>query len=299
MAKGIHFMDEMTSEISTEATPQQDAPQIPQKIKVKIDGAENEVDLEEIKRDYQKYRSSEKRFQEAAELRKQAQEESKLVAQFLDAAQKGDLSWLKGMVSEDQIRKFAEAELLNHIEWESKSEIEREAISAKREAEKLRKEIEEITQTRERESASKIQEQAYQEIEKDIVEAVKTLGYDYKVTPRFIRRIAEQMHASLLASEDPQSGPMPAKDAASRAFKGLQVDAQELLSVLPIEDVLQLLPQSVRKAIRQEDIKAVRSQAPIGSRQSTTGKQATSVKRKPVAMSTDEYFAKKFEKKFS
>lgn len=263
-------------------------PAIPQKIKVKVDGREDEVDLEEITRDYQKYKSSDKRYQEAAEMRKQ-------VDNLLSRAQQGDLSWLKGLVSQEQIRKFAESELLEHIEWESKPEIEREAISAKREAERLRKEIEEMTQTREREEASKYEEKAYQEIETDIVDAIKELGMNFKVTPLFIRRIAEQMHASLLASEDPNSRPIPAKIAASRAFKGVEADVREMLQALPPEQVLEMLPPSLRKAMRQQDVNLAKSQAPfMGARQ--TGKGVSGNKR-PIRTTTDDYFSR-IEKKF-
>lgn len=275
------------AEATTEATtPTESIPAIPQKIKVKVDGQENEVDLDEITRDYQKYKSSDKRYQEAAEMRRQ-------VDTLLSRAQQGDLSWLKGLVSQEQIRKFAESELLEHIEWESKPEIEREAISAKREAERLRKEIEEITQTREREEASKIEEKAYQEIEADIVDAIKDLGMNFKVTPLFIRRIAEQMHAQLVASNDPHARPT-AKLAASRALKGVEADVREMLQVLPLEQVLEMLPPSLRKAMRQQDVNLARSQAPFMGARQTKG---TSGVKKPVRTTTDDFFSK-IEKKF-
>lgn len=279
-------------------TPEVQAP-VSNKLKVKIDGLEKEVDQDELIRDYQKFSSSEKRFQEAAELRKQAQQESQLVANFLQKAQSGDLSWLKGLVPDEQIRSFAESQLLEHIDWESKPQIEREAIMAKREAEQLRKQIEEFTQTKEREESSKIEEQAYQEVEQDIVQSIKTLGYDYKVTPRFIRRIAEQMHASIAASEDPQGRGMPAKDAAQRAFKGLQVDARELLSILPASEVLELLPASVRKAIRQADVQDVRAQAPMMRARNQGGDERdANGRRKFKRVSTDKFF-EKMDKRFS
>ncbi len=268
------------------------------KEKVKIDGTELEVDIEDLKRDYQKFKSSEKRFQEAAELRKAAQQERELINQFLGKAQKGDLSWLKGLVPKETLTQWAESELLEHIEWQKLPESERRAIIAEQKAKDLEGKIQEYTQTREREQATRVEEQAYQQIEADIVQAIKDLGYDYKVTPRFIRRIAEQLSAALEVSEDPQAAPMTAAVARDRAFNGLMVDARELLQTLPLEEAMKLLPPKLREAIRRADVKDAISQMPTKIRKGTeefneAPRRRSNLKR----MSTDDYF-EKLSKKF-
>ena len=264
------------------------------KERVKIDGEELEVDLEELKKEYPKGRAAEKRFQEAAHLRKEAQQEREMINELLGRASKGDLSWLKGLVPKELVTKWAESELLEHIEWEQKPEAERRAILAEQKARELEEKVHKFTQTKEREEASKLEEEAYQSVETEIVQAVKDLGYDYKVQPRFIRRIAEQMYAALEASEDdPQaSAPLDAKTARDRAWKGLQVDAQEILASLPVSEALKLLPPKLRDAIRKADVEEAMNQMPNRMRQGHspegTPKQPSKLKR----MSTDDYFSK-------
>lgn len=262
------------------------------KFRVKIDGEELEVPEEELTRDYQKYRGADKRFQEAAELRKQAQQERELVDQFIDRATKGDLAWLKGLVPQEQLTKFAEAELLQHIEWQSKPEVERRAIEAERKAEQLESKVREFTQTKEREEASALEERAYEQVETEIVTAVKELGYDYKITPRFVRRIAEQLYATLEASpDDPQGAPIDAKTARDRAWKGLLVDAREVLSTLPAAEALQLLPPKLREAIRKADVEDAMNQHPMKVRAGYS-EEAPARRSKLKRMSTEDYFSK-------
>lgn len=262
----------------------------PQKIKTKIDGVEQEVDLADLTRDYQKYKSSEKRFEEAAQMRKQ-------VEGLLERAQKGDLSWLKQIVSKEQLNQWAEQELLEHINWQKMPEVERRALLAERKAQELEDHITSLTQTQEREKATAIEEKAYQSIEADIVSAVEGLGYDVKVTPRFIRRIAEQLQASLEASDDPNAEPMPAKLASERAFKGYKVDAQELLSILPESEAIELIPAKLREAIRRADVNDATSQMPMRIKKQANeaeARKAPKLKR----MTTDNWF-EKMEKRFS
>lgn len=267
---------------------------LPKKIKTKVDGIEEEVDLDELIRERQKYRASDKRLQEASQLRKEAQQERATVNALLERAQQGDLSWLKGLVPQEMINAFAEQQLLEHINWEKMPESERRAIQAERKAKELESKISEITQTKEREEASKIEEQAYQSIERDIVNAVKNLGYDVKVTPRFIRRIAEQVHASIEASEDPQNY-MPASVASKRAFNGLKVDAKELLSILKPEEAIELLPDSLKKWMRQSEVQNALKNVPMRMRERVTGEKTRiepTRRQKEKRMGTDDWFAK-------
>lgn len=269
------------------------------KEKVKIDGTELEVDIDELKKDYQKFKSSEKRFQEAAELRKSVQQERELINDLLGRASKGDLGWLKGLVPNEVLTQWAENELLEHIEWQKRPEVEKRAIMAEKKAQELEARVQEFTQTKEREHASKVEEQAYQQIEHDIIQAVQELGYDYKVKPRFIRRIAEQLHANLEASSDPQSAPLSAKVARDRAWKGLIVDAQELLQTLPLKEALQLLPPQLREAVRKADVEEAMSQMPMKIRKGTDDDMAPRKKSQLKRMTTEEYFerlGKKFGK---
>lgn len=289
--------DAPAPDVSTpQATPSESAPAQPSsdKRKVKIDGVETEVDVNEVLNDYNKYRAADKRFEEAAKLRKEAEgafESKKQIEYLLENATKGDLAWLKQIVPKDVLTKWAEKELLDHIEWERLPEAEKRAHVAEQRAKELEDKINEIAQTKERQEASVVEERAYQQIEADIIESVKSLGHDVKVTPRFIRRISEQMLASLEASgNDPNVKFMPAKVATERAFRGLKVDAQELLSLLPPEEVIKMLPQKIRDAVRRADVDQALSQMPRGVRKSEMGDDPKPRPSKFKRMSTDDYF---------
>ena len=278
-----------TSAADPVSAPGFSAPSAAQLSHVKIDGYDQEVSIEDLKRSYQKDKASDKRFQEAADLRKGVDE-------FLGRASKGDLSWLKGLVPGEVLTKWAEQELLQKIEWEEMSDSDRRAITAERRAQEAEDRINNLTQTQERQQASVLEERAYQEIERDIVEAVKELGHDFKATPRLIRRISEQLLADYeVSARDPQHLPMPAKTARDRAWKGLEVDAIEYFSRLSPADALQKLPPKLRDALRRADVATASGQFPTQPQRGNEG-NATQGKGKKK-MSTDDYF-KTIEKKF-
>ncbi len=263
----------------------------PSKFKLKVDGEEQEVDADTLVRERQKYLASEKRFQEASEMRKS-------VESLLQRAQQGDLSWLKGLVPKELINKWAESELLEHIEWEKKPEAERRAILAEQKARALEEQMSAKERQQLEEQQRYFSDVAHQEIERDIVSAIKELGYDKNVTPRLIRRIAEQMQASLEASDDPQAKPIPAKLASERAYKGMKVDARELLSILPPNEVLEMLPPKVRDAIRKAELDQAISDVPLRMKKKLEGDLETSKPRTKVKrMPTDDWF-NRMEKRF-
>jgi hypothetical protein len=95
---------------------------IPEKIRVKVDGTEEEVDLDTVKRDYQKYRSADKRFQEAANLRKSHEAEAKAI----EKAKAGDFSELVKVAGADKARAWAENYLLEFLEYQQLSPEQKE-----------------------------------------------------------------------------------------------------------------------------------------------------------------------------
>lgn len=282
-------VDNNSAQVAPGLSPTQE--KTPAKLKMKIDGVEEEVDVDTLVRERQKYLASEKRFKEASEMKKQ-------VDSLLQKAQQGDLSWLKGLVPQELINKWAESELLEYVEWEKKPEIERRALLAERRAQ----ELEEKMTARDRENhereQSALSDRAHSEIESDIVTAVKELGHDTRVTPRLIRRIAEQMYASLEVSEDPHAKPIPAKLATERAYKGLKIDAQELLALLPEQEALEMLPQKIKDALRKTLAQEAVSQTPFRKRETGEEGKEPVRKSKSKRMATDEWFTR-MEKRFA
>lgn len=277
----------------------QEAKVYPEKVRVKIDGGELEVPFDEITRDYQKYKGSEKRFQEASNLRKQAQEDRKLVETFIGKAKAGDLSWLRGIVPEAQIKQWAESQLLEHIEWEQLPESEKRARIAERRLEEYEEEKARDRESQREKELEALTSRASQDLERELIDAVKELGHDFKVTPRFVRRIAEDIVASMeaLDPEDPQAKPRTAKEAKDRAYNGLVQDATELLSILPEDKVIAMLPPKIREAIRRKDVEAATTQVSSRMKGLDTDQSAPSPRSKFQRMSIDQKF-NQIEKKY-
>lgn len=251
------------------------------KHKVKIDEAEAEVEYDELVRGYQKGRAANERFQRASEMQKAVQG-------FVERARQGDLDWLEDVgVPDDKARQWAEKRLLRHIEWEQMTPEQRELHQLRQEREKHKQTEEQRTRQAELEGAQRAEQQAFQEIDTEISSAVAALGK--KASPRLVRRIAEQMMASL-SQEDGER--MPADRAAQRAYKGLVVDAESLLQEMEPADVLALLERAgkrdlVRKAFVQEAVAQAPSRAGNQAQTSNAGvRQQGRLKR----MTTDEWF---------
>src|SRR5690606_35891830 len=102
----------------------------------------------------------------------------------------GDLSWLKGIVPQEQLTKWAESELLQHIEYESLSEPEKRAIKAEKAREELERKWNEREENDKQSKMSSMNQQAEHQIDIEIAQAVKDIGHDSKVTPRLVKRIA-------------------------------------------------------------------------------------------------------------
>lgn len=268
---------------------QQTAPQ-----KIKID--DQEYDLETLEKEFKrykgKYEGSEKKFQEAASMRKQ-------VEGLLERAQKGDLSWLRGIVPAQQLRQWQEQELLQHIEWEQLPDHEKARIKAERERDQYKSDLEKTKADREAEQLRLIENQAYAEIESDITQAIKELGHEVKLTPELVRRTAELMYMQLAQSPDdgdPQElRRVPAKEARDKVLSNGKKFVPELLSLLPLDEAIALLPPKLREAVRMKDVEDATSQMPQRIREQI-GQSDRPRKPKQKRMSTDDFF-QRMEKK--
>lgn len=243
----------MEAAVQTAVTPEASAPPVaattpetPSKFKVVVDGSEQEVDIEELRRGYTHSKAANKRFQEAANLQKQ-------ITGFLERAKGGDLSWLKGLVPEDQIRQFAQNELLQHIEFEQLSEEGKALRRAESERERLARELEEERQEKMQQQQQAMLQRAQQEIDQEITATLKEIGR--KPTARLVRRIAEQMYASL---QEEGAEPLPAKEALQRARRGIEEDLQEWLAEAPVEELVKSFPKAKLEAIRRHFVEEVR-----------------------------------------
>lgn len=245
-SEGVETLETTESEETSEGsegnegedTPSQKA-QEKRKYRVKVDDTEEEVEEEELLRGYQKAKSSDKKFQEASQLKKQ-------IENLLDVM-KNDPARVMSELGVD-FKTHAEQYLLAQLEDSMLTDEQRElrdlrALKNSRE-EELKKQ-KELLEAQENEAALT---KAIDEIDAEVFEALQNAGL--KATPRTIARVAEQILASL-ESED---GRMPAKAALERVKSDYADDVRDWLGALPSAEVVKLLPPEVVAVIRAHDL---------------------------------------------
>lgn len=264
------------------------------KHKVKIDNRELEVPYEQLVSDYQERAASQKRFQEAAKTKKE-------VDAFIGSLKSGDLKMLKELIPADQLRQFAEQELLEYVEYESLPEAEKKRMKAEQERDLYKKKAETFEEAQRRQYMEQIEQQATQELDVEIGQAIRDLkasvGIDPKqpIEPWFVDHVARLMLAQLETSEDEYAKPMPAKVATEKAWKGVENTVVSYLNSIPADKVIAMLPRQLRDAIRKADVGEAVSH--LHQRNRSTANQEPEQRKGKEKPSTDDFFSR-LDKKF-
>lgn len=249
------------------------------KHKLKIDDQEEEIEYEELLKQAQKAKASDKRFREAAQLRQQVDE-------VLKNLKSGDHQNLVKLLGKDSAKQLAEKLLLEEIEYEELPEHEktiRQLQREKEEAEKKLKEQETQKQTLERQ---KLEREAGERIEKDMIAAVTESGI--KPNPRVFARMAEIMEAYHHKTKQM----MPAKEALKLVRGDIPNDFTAYVDGLADEglnDLVKQLPKKLLDAVRKQAVESVLSQTSVTKR--TTDETPTPQRSKnPNRGSTQNWF---------
>jgi hypothetical protein len=302
--KGEQGAGDAGGDAATAAARKEPAPSFKgTKHRVKVDGTEAEVEYDELVRDYQLRKVSDKRLKEAAELAKRVKAEFDQVESF----RKDPWAALK-QAGQDPYA-LAEQLLLQKMEWEGLSEAERRAQLAELKAQSLEERIGAEEKRAKEARSAQAEAQALREIDDEIGDALKSSGK--KPTPRMIARITETLiahHERQLEGLRQQFGDeipeeaysrvqrLPASEAVKRVHREYLGDVAEFLSGMSAAELKQALPREILDALRQAEVDAVLSQDPVGSRKARTEPAPRSSQRASKRMSTDDYFAKLEEK---
>lgn len=242
----------------------------PRKFKVKVDDTEEDVDEDELLKGYQKAKASDKRFQEAAQLRKEAEKEKQQIQDLIKQVKDNpDLLEQLGI----DLDGYSEKRMLRKLEQSLKSpqELELEELrsfkSKQEEQANKAKEVE-AEKAKEREYA-----QASEQLDNEIFDALKEVGL--KPTPRLVARMAEQ----LLATLDDEGNRVSAKDAFGRVKNDYQADVSELLENLEPSQLNEMFPTLVKK-LRDYSISQAKPAEVPSFKAGVTPKQVMDVKPK-------------------
>ncbi len=239
--------------MSDEATPASVAPQGgaqapadpggPQYTKVVIDGVEEEVDLDTLKKHYGLDKASYKRFQQAAAKEREVQATLAELAGDDDAV----FRYLKKQ-GKDPV-KAAERLLTEELRRQSLSPEEQQREQARAELEELHAQREEAR--REYESYREQQEAAryYDEYARTIPQAITAAGIPQELTQVVLPLVARRMEDAVINGYD-----LDARTAAHQARQEVTQLFRSMAKSLPPDKLAEMLGKEGVAALRKHDL---------------------------------------------
>lgn len=236
--------------------------------KVKVDGQELEVDEAELLAGYQTRKAADKKFQEAAMTRKQAEE-------FVSLLKTDPIKVLTHPGLGVDFRQLAEQYLVQQLEEEMLDPRDRELKKYKAMVEEQETAKKRELERQEAERAQQLTARYTEDYSNQIVEALKTSGLPK--TERTVKAMAQYLHLGLQQGVDLKAAEVV------EFVKQDYINAQkELFSALDGDTLLSILGEDVANKIRKSDVKRLKSpekvlQRPAVQPQSTTVPKAKGV----------------------
>ncbi len=246
------------------------------KHRIKVDGQEQEIDHDELLRDYQTKAASQKRFQEASQKEKQAQ-------QILSALESGDVKFIESKIGKARAKELFENYLIEDLEYQQLSPAEKRALELENENKTLKQKQEEEKKAQEEKEYQSTLERAHRDLDNEVHQALQSLGK--KPTPRMAMRVVDEMLIR-------QKQKISAKDASEFALKGIHADITEYLPGLSVEELRQVLPQEVIDRLREDEVAKVTGQ--LSQRRVKPQEQKTRTAEKPKTL--DSWYENKLKK---
>lgn len=234
-----------TEKAAPKETPQQIAQEIARKFKVKIDGAEREVDEAELIRGYSHQQAANKALQEGKSLRKQSEE---LVALLKDPVRFFEIAKQLG----HDPRQLSENYLVEILNEESMDPKERENKYLRKELEARKAVEEEKRKLAEMEREHALKEHFAKKYSEEFIPALQ----EAKLPPtkETIAKMAYYIHQ---ASE--LKMPMTAQEAAKLVREDIINHQRNILSDIDGDALMELLDPQIAAKIRKHDLAKLKS----------------------------------------
>ena len=217
-------------------------------VPIKVNGADAKVPIEELIARYQREESAEKKYQDAARIKKDATD---MVIRLRENPWEALQDPLFGY-SEDALRQKAEEFLYEKVQFESMTPEEQEAYEAKKKLAEYREKEKEWQQT----EAQKKQEALIQKYRNQYQTMI--IGALEKSTlpknPETVRRIAAYMHRAVQNDD-----PINADEIVKRVHKDYEEDIKNLVSNLDEDTLYETLGKDVVTKIRKKELKKVKA----------------------------------------
>lgn len=251
-----------------------DAEKVIKKYKIKVDGQELEVDEDELLKGYQKGRGAQKKFDEAAKYRKQAE-------QAFDLLKTQPAKALSGLGHD--VRKFAEEYLAGELEKELMSPEQRENMELKRKLAEREEADKAVEMAKREEEASKLRNAEIQDIDLKIGKILSTSGLPK--TPKTVAMVASYMNDAMdLGYKDVQ--PDDVIDLVRNDYNNLLKD---ILGATDGDTLVKLVGEDTINKIRKYDLARVKAKTPATptSTQSTPHQEVQEEKPQPKKSTSD------------
>lgn len=215
----------------------------PVKEKIKVDGVEEEWSPEELKKFAQIGRAKEKRFEESAKVRKEAEAK-------LERLKNNPWEVLKELgldprkVSEEFLGQQLEEELL------AKDPVKKAQRDKDRELEELRKEKLEREEARQQAEFEALKTKHIEQLDNDLDRALSTT--ELPKTPGVIRRVAKYLHDALADGED-----MTVEEAVALVEQDYSDEVSQLFG--SAKNPKRYLPSELAKKLMDEHLSQVKS----------------------------------------
>lgn len=213
--------------------------------KVKVDGEDQEVDEQELIRNYQLRKASDKRFSEGQQMRKQSEE-------FIRLLKTDPKKVLAHPSIGIDLKNFAEEYLMGELQQEMMSPEEKQLkeyqakLSKYEEAERTQKEQAEAKQKEE------VQTKYAEAYNKQIIDALETSGLPK--TEYTVQRMVHYMHKALKNGYELGAG-----DVTDLVRRDYMEDSKALFSGLDADALESILGTDIAKKLRKADLNKLKN----------------------------------------
>jgi hypothetical protein len=259
--------------------------QAEQKFKVKISDQEMEVPISDLIKRYQLEEAADRRFKTAAE------KERKL-AELIEKIQDPDeyfstIAKINPKLNPDE---WAERRLLKKLELQVMTPEQRRAYEAERRAEEYEKQLrareqehKKLKEDLDKGKLEELQSKHAAAIDKLIPETFSKHGI-----PKNAAAVARTLEYAIAYSE---ANGTSIKDSIEKIVpkvqRDLMSDLKDVLSTMPAEEAVKVLPKELADKLRREDIQKLNRNF---TRSTTSTPQARSTSSKKIRASTDDFF---------
>ena len=238
----------------------------PELYDIVVDGETHRLPLEEITKGFQLKSASNKRFQEAAELKKQVEAEQARVKEIEETLLRNPFDALtKANIPYEAIRKHYEDVVYQMLQEDQMSEEDKAARNQQREFERVQKERAELEQKIKELEAAKEQEAFEREVaeQEKVLESQMDQAFEkFKLpkTPKAIQGVAAILSAAYEVEHD-----MSVEDAVEQYYQESNSAIKELLGSLDEDTLMGIIGDDRMKAIRKKDVESLKNPGTLPS----------------------------------